>query len=79
MGFLFFVPGLGTPAIVSPLDTKINNVTSTKQSVSGQTDLVILASDHLTRFYLHNYFDLGDPTGPTNVFHFTPRQIPTRP
>jgi hypothetical protein len=36
-------------------DTRLNNATSTKQTVNSTTGLLVLASDRSTRFYLHNY------------------------
>lgn len=56
-------PGLGTPFIQSSLDPKINNITSTKQSVNNNTGLLVLGGDDSTRYYLHNYLQLG----PDNV------------
>lgn len=60
---LDFPPGLGTPVIASDIDTTINNVTSTKQSVSAETGLVILAADDTTRTYLHNFLPLESESG----------------
>jgi hypothetical protein len=40
-------------------DTRLNNPTSTKQTVNSTTGLVVLASDQDTRYYLHNYDALG--------------------
>ncbi len=45
-------------------DTRLNNATSTKQTVNSITGLLVLASDQDTRFYLHNY-DALTSTGPT--------------
>ncbi len=56
-----FGTGLGTPFIESTLDPKINNPTSTKQTVSNASELVVLAGDDSTRHYLHNKVDLGPP------------------
>ncbi|GAA1627125.1 Ig-like domain-containing protein [Georgenia ruanii] len=64
-----FPSGLGTPVIKSAADPKINNVTSTKQSVSSKSGLLILAGDDSTRYYVHAYLPLGgapaDTTPPT--------------
>jgi hypothetical protein len=60
-----FPPGLGTPFIQSSTDPKINNVTTTKQELNGTTDLVLMAGDDSTRFYLHNHIDL--PSGGDNA------------
>jgi hypothetical protein len=50
-------PQDGGATIVLGDDTfnRINNVTSTKQRVNSQTDLLILASDEPARVYVHNY------------------------
>ncbi len=55
-------------------DAKINNPTSTKQNVNSTTGLVVLASDEVSRYYLHNYDPLGGSTGvgPTADFSGTP-------
>lgn len=68
-----FATGLGTPFIQSAQDPKVNNPTSTKQSVDSTTGLLVLAGDDSTRFYLHNFLSLsgsgggggGDTTPPT--------------
>jgi hypothetical protein len=54
-----FGPGKGTPLIASATDTHINNPSSTKQTVSSASGLVVLGSDDATRFYLHSSFGLG--------------------
>ncbi|MCZ7573770.1 MAG: DNRLRE domain-containing protein [Ardenticatenaceae bacterium] len=54
-----FPGGPGDPFIRSILDIKINDPTSTKQNVNHTTGLVVLASDHGTRYYLHNYRSLS--------------------
>jgi hypothetical protein len=63
---LSFPGGPGTPFIQSTTDTKINNPTSTKQSVDSTTGLLVVAGDDGTRFYLHNFLDLaaGAPPPP---------------
>jgi hypothetical protein len=58
-----FPTGLGTPFIRSAQDPKINNVTSTKQSVDSTTGLLAIAGDDSTRFYLHNFLPLGGGGG----------------
>src|SRR5919108_216699 len=58
-----FPVGLGTPFIRSAQDPKINNVTSTKQSVDSTTGLLAIAGDDSTRFYLHNLLSLGGGGG----------------
>ncbi|MCV0404469.1 MAG: DNRLRE domain-containing protein [Chloroflexi bacterium] len=58
-----FAPGMGTPFIQSSQDTKINNISSTKQALDSTTGLVAIAGDDGTRYYLHNAFTLGTPSG----------------
>lgn len=55
-----FAPGAGTPIISSSTDTDINDPTSTKQSVNGQTGLVVLASARKNARYWHAYVNLVD-------------------
>jgi hypothetical protein len=59
-----FAPGLGTPFIQLASDPKINNVTSTKQTVNSTSGLLVEASDDSTRFYVHNFLSLGGDTSP---------------
>lgn len=59
-----FVAGKGTPFIQTSVDTQINNVTSTKQNLSGATGLLVLASDNTSKYYLHNVINLS-PSPPT--------------
>ncbi len=49
-----FEPGLGEPFLADAVDKCINNPTSTKQSVTSGTDLVVLAGTVCTGRYLHN-------------------------
>ena len=67
LGTLAFPAGIGTPFIKSSQDPKINNTTSTKQTVNSTTGLLVLAGDDSTRFYVHNYMTIrgGDTTAPT--------------
>ncbi|MDQ4075362.1 MAG: hypothetical protein M3220_03855 [Chloroflexota bacterium] len=51
----------GVPFIQSTLDPLTNNPTSTNQTLTSETGLVVLASDSTTRYYLHNFLCL-DPT-----------------
>ena len=68
-----FPAGAGTAFIASDLDTTTNNPTTSKHNVSGMTDLVIVASDENTHYYLHNDLDLTIPTPtPTNTPSATP-------
>jgi hypothetical protein len=69
---IHFPTGLGTPFIRNEVDTEINDPTSTKQNLSAQTGLVILASDHSTRYYLHNYMRLGATANTPTISAFTP-------
>jgi PKD repeat protein len=59
-----FPAGLGTLFISSTTETRINNPTSTKQNVNGETDLVVMASEGFTFDYFHNYLDLPSATTP---------------
>ncbi|MBI5031561.1 MAG: hypothetical protein HZB51_13620 [Chloroflexi bacterium] len=71
-----FPTGIGIPFIKSATDVKINDPTSTKQNLNSATGLVVLASDHSSRYYLHNFMSLGAvPTTPTNTP--TPTGTPT--
>ena len=55
-----FPPGAGTPIISSSTDTDINDPTSTKQNVNGQTGLVVLAAASTPNAgYWHAHIDLG--------------------
>jgi hypothetical protein len=59
-------------------DNKLNNASSTKQTVNGTTGLVVLASDQDTRRYLHNYDALGGPQStPTTTTAPTATRTPT--
>jgi hypothetical protein len=49
-----FGPGPGTPFIQTAGDLHINNPTSTKQTVTAASGLVVLASDNSSGFYMHN-------------------------
>jgi Big-like domain-containing protein len=65
MDNLSFPSGKGTPFISSSTYTCINNATSTKQTLSAATGLVVLASDENKKFYLHNVLALGSPPADT--------------
>ena len=61
-GDISFKDGLGDLFIDTPQDTKINNATSTKQNLSSDTGMLVVASDdETTHYYVHNLVDL-----PTN-------------
>ncbi|MBK8033528.1 MAG: hypothetical protein IPK17_29330 [Chloroflexi bacterium] len=49
-----FAAGLGTPILRYPNATRLNNVTSTKQTVTSATGIVVLASDRTTTAYYYN-------------------------
>jgi hypothetical protein len=49
-----FGSGPGTPFIQTDGDLHINNPTSTKQTVTATSGLVVLASDNSSGFYMHN-------------------------
>jgi hypothetical protein len=49
-----FGPGPGTPFIQTAGDLHVNNPTSTKQTVTAASGVVVLASDNVSGFYMHN-------------------------
>ncbi|MBJ2121643.1 hypothetical protein I6N91_11710 [Arthrobacter sp. MSA 4-2] len=53
-----FPPGPGTPIISSSTDLDINDPTTTKQNVTGQTGLVVLAASRTNARYWHAAIDL---------------------
>jgi len=57
-------PGLGRPFISHPTNEHLNNVTTTKQTLNGTTDLVVLATDENTGQYMHNVIDLPGQAPP---------------
>jgi hypothetical protein len=73
---LRFAPGVGTPFIQSSTDLAVNNATTTKQNVDARTNLVVLASDENTRFYLHNFLNLGSAGNPPSISSFAPTSGP---
>jgi len=54
-----FSPGRGQMLIASDADPLINDATSTKQTISQESGLVVLAFDRSTGRYLHGVLDLG--------------------
>ncbi len=76
--------GIGVTFIKSSTDTDVNDPTSTKQNLDSTTGLVVLASDKTSKYYLHNYLDLGgvtpnptpSPTS-TSIAPPTPTNTPT--
>ena len=58
-GNISFNDGLGDIFIDTPQDTKINNSTSTKQNLTGETGMLVMASDdETTHYYVHNLVDI---------------------
>jgi len=55
-----FGPGVGTPVIKSP-SNRLNNPSSTKQNVNGQSGLLIIASDDRDDRYMHSWEALAGP------------------
>jgi hypothetical protein len=53
-----FPAGPGAVLMQSATDACINNVSSTKQNLTGSTDLVVIAGADCTDFYFHNKIDL---------------------
>ncbi|UCF35517.1 MAG: DNRLRE domain-containing protein [Acidobacteriota bacterium] len=66
-----FEAGRGIPLISSPSDPRVDEPTSTKQNLSSRTGLLVLASDRISRNYLHGYLPL-DPTSAPQVIGFQP-------
>lgn len=62
-----FPTGTGDPFIVSGDDPAVASATSTKQSVSAASGMVVLASDESTGRYLHGALDLGETPIPPDV------------
>jgi hypothetical protein len=71
MDDVIFEAGDGDPLLSSPGDLRIDHGSSTKQPLTEESGLVILASDDDTGRYLHGIIDLGageppaDPADPT--------------
>ena len=59
MSTISFPLGRGTPVIRDPSSPNMNNVTTTKQSVTGATGIVVVASDDVTKRYWHADLALG--------------------
>jgi hypothetical protein len=59
MATVSFPLSRGTPVIRDALSPHLNNVTSTKQSVTGATGLVVVASNDSTQRYWHADIPLG--------------------
>lgn len=54
-----FASGLGTTVMLDASASDINDPTSTKQTVSSATGLLVLASNQTTKRYWHHYDPLG--------------------
>jgi hypothetical protein len=54
-----FAPGIGTPVIRDAGSPDMNDVTSTKQSLSDATGMLVMASNTTTRTYWHAFLPLG--------------------
>ncbi len=68
-----FASGKGKAVIQLGSDTFINNITTTKQNVTPNTGLLLLASDQKTGYYVQNYAGGGSSPTPTP----TPTAKPT--
>ena len=66
-----FVDGNGDLFIDNSKDTHINNATSTKQNITSNSGLLVLASDDDSNFYLHNSTTPSSSNPPT-IISFTP-------
>ncbi len=66
-----------TVFIQNSADARLNNPTSTKQTINRTTGLLVLAGDQETRYYLHNYSSLATlpPVMPTPISGFRPRSF----
>ena len=67
-----FAAGKGEPFIKLAGHPLINNATSTKQNITAESGILVLASDQTTGTYVHNYV----PGIPTANFTFTPAAGP---
>jgi hypothetical protein len=55
-----FPPGVGTPFIRSK-SNRLNNPASTKQNVTAESGLLVIASDDRDDRYMHNFLELSGP------------------
>jgi PKD repeat protein len=67
-----FKSGYGTPVIRDADSPAMNNVSSTKQTVTAASGLLVLAVNRSTFRYWHHYDPLRQPTPPTADFTATP-------
>ncbi len=72
-----FPVGTGTTVIRDADSPVVHNVTSTKQNVSSQTGIAILARNSSTKRYWHAYFSIGSGPTPTPTPTPTPSPTPT--
>jgi hypothetical protein len=61
MANISFPLGRGTPVIRDSASPNLNNATSSKQSVTTATGLVVMASNDVTKRYWHADIALGAP------------------
>ena len=59
-----FATGDGTLFIKADAADKMNDPTSTRQSVSSASGIVVLASDEISQYYYHNHLALPGPPPP---------------
>lgn len=74
-----FEPGLGTVFMEHPSHVTINNPTSTKQNLTSETGLLVLAGDDPTKTYVHRRLVLGsgpatDTQAPDTVIETAPSE-----
>ena len=69
-----FPVGAGTPVLVDADSPYVHNVSSTKQNVTSQTGIVVLARNSHTARYWHHYESLSGspPSAPVAQFSGTP-------
>ncbi len=65
---IYFPPGNGKPFIATTeAKSQINDPTSTKQCLTGQSGIVVLASDKRRMRYYHNYLPSGGNISAPNI------------
>lgn len=69
-GTMAFPSGIGTPVMFDASANDMNDPTSTKQSLTAQSDLVVLATDNVSKTYWHHERVL-DPGAPTLTADFS--------
>ena len=72
-----FGSGRGTPVIQDGASANLNDVTSSKQSVSAATGVVVMASNHATKRYWFSDRSLGTAPSPTPTPTTTATATPT--